>query len=268
MIKLLVSDLDGTLLDHSKQVVERDLLALRQAKEQGIDLCIASGRMHSEIQQVTQSIGKSAHSVSQNGAFVHLEDGSSLHAKLFNAELASQIYEHTHSFDLVRVVCSADSNYINQITPASDLIQTRAYEAFRLRADLNNGLLTDLSCSKFSFFSSMEVLLEVKDYMERQFGDQIAMFVSEHDCLDIMPQHVSKGNSLLTLLNEIGLKPDEIACVGDSFNDISMFGLTRHSFVMDSAHPEVQQAATHQVQSVAEAVQYVLSFNASLRSTR
>ena len=59
MIKLIVSDFDGTLLDHHKKVTERELDALRQVKEAGIGLCLASGRMNFEMQQVLQDIGSS-----------------------------------------------------------------------------------------------------------------------------------------------------------------------------------------------------------------
>jgi hydroxymethylpyrimidine pyrophosphatase-like HAD family hydrolase len=87
--------------------------------------------------------------------------------------------------------------------------------------------------------------------------------LADHDCLDIMPLHVSKGNSLPLLLDSIGLQAHEIACIGDSFNDISMFGITPHSFVMEGAHPEVRKAAAHQVSSVAEALAYVRAYNNS-----
>ncbi len=120
MIKLIVSDLDGTLLDHNKKVSSREIAALMKVKEAGIGLCLASGRMNIEMQQVLEEIGHRAYSVSQNGAFIHLEDGTFLKSQLFQPDLAYQVYQLLKDFDLVKLVCSGEANYITHLTPASD----------------------------------------------------------------------------------------------------------------------------------------------------
>ncbi|MEW9702898.1 HAD family hydrolase [Paenibacillus sp. SI8] len=261
MIKLIVSDLDGTLLDHSKKVSQREIAAISRAKEAGIELCLASGRMHSEMQRVMKDIGHETYSVSQNGAFIHWNDGSFLQSKLFEPELAHRVYQLLNDFDIVKLICSGEANYIARVSAASDEIEARMFQPFIVKSDAEQALGTDLPTCKFSLFGEIEILLQVIQVLKDQLGDQVETFISDKDCLDIMPQHVSKGSSLLVLLDQLGLQPDEVACFGDSFNDVSMFGITPHSFAMNGAHPEVKQKATYQVGSVAEAIGHVFTHN-------
>ncbi|TXK72113.1 HAD family hydrolase [Paenibacillus sp. N3.4] len=261
MIKLIVSDLDGTLLDHSKKVTQREITAITKAKEAGITLCLASGRMNVEIQQVLKEIGHQAHSVSQNGAFIHMEDGTFLQSQLFQPKLAKQVYQLLKDFDLVKLICTGEANYITSMSPASEEVQSRTFRPFIIKEDLEKDLLLDLETSKFSMFGELEILLRLKALMEEKLGDQLEMFLSDKDCLDIMPLNVSKGRSLLVLIEKLGLQREEIACFGDSFNDVSMFSITPHSFAMRGAHPEVKQHAAYHVDSVAEAIEHVFAYN-------
>lgn len=261
MIKLIVSDLDGTLLDHHKKVSPREAAALSKVKEAGIRLCLASGRMNSEMQQVLEGLGHQAYSVSQNGAFIHLEDGTLLQTKLFDPELANQVYQLLQDFDLVKLVCSGEANYIQGLTPASEEIQARMFQPFIIKEDIELSLKSGFPICKFSLFGRIEVLLELKALMEQKLGEQLEIFVSDKDCLDIMPRQVSKGSSLLVLLDQLGLRPEEIACFGDSFNDVSMFGITPHSFAMNGAHADVKRHAAYHVDSVAEAIDHVFAYN-------
>ena len=268
MIKLIVSDLDGTLLDHDKKVTSRELTALNQAKEAGITLCLASGRMNSEMQQVMQDINQQAHSVSQNGAFIHLDNGTLLQTKLFDPAIALQVYQLFRSTDTVQLVCSGEANYITSMNPAADDIQARMFQPFIVESELEKALKDSFPVCKFSLFGRVDVLLELKALLEKELGDHLDVYLSDKDCLDIMPHQVSKGSSLLSLLDHLGLRPEEIACCGDSFNDVSMFGITPHSFVMHTAHPEVKQHAAHQVACVAEAIAHVLAYNQKFQSER
>ena len=86
MIKLIISDLDGTLLHDHATIHDTDIQALRRAQEQGVAVAFASGRMYPEIQEVANSIGMQVHAVSQNGAYAHLADGTRIKADYFPRE--------------------------------------------------------------------------------------------------------------------------------------------------------------------------------------
>ncbi|UJF32141.1 HAD family hydrolase [Paenibacillus hexagrammi] len=259
MIKMIVSDLDGTLLDHSKKVSRREIDALKRIQAAGIELCLASGRMHVEMQQVMQEIDFEAHSVSQNGAFVHVKDGTRLFTHFFSPELAYEVYQVVKEFDMVKLICTGDANYTVTMDSATAEIQARMFQPFIVKEDVGAALQSDMRSCKFSFFGKVEVLMQVKEALQQKFGEQLDIYMADHDCLDVMPQNVSKGSSLLVLLEHLGLRPEEVACVGDSFNDVSMFGITPNSYAMKTAHRDVQLASAYQVHSVAEAIEHAFA---------
>lgn len=266
MIKLIVSDLDGTLLDHHKKVTERELKALQQVKDKGITLCLASGRMNLEMQRVLQDIQHQAYSVSQNGAFIHLMDGTLLQAKLFEASIADQVFQLIKAYDVVTLICSGSVNYIESLSPASDAIQARMFEPFLVKSEIEQSLKDAFPICKYSLFGRVDQLLEIKTLLEKELPNQLDIYLADTDCLDIMPHQVSKGSSLLILADHLGLKPEEIACFGDSFNDVSMFGITPHSFAMHTAHSDVKKHAANTVNSVSEAIAHVLTYNEKFTS--
>ena len=73
-----------------------------------------------------------------------------------------------------------------------------------------------------------------------------------------MPPNISKGSAISILLQEFQIQPEEVACIGDSYNDIPMFSLTPHSFAMSQADDAVKEHAHYVVDTVKDAVNQVL----------
>lgn len=266
MIKLIVSDLDGTLLDHTRRINNRDLEAVQTALNEGFELCIASGRMYSEIKIVMQEFSDRYHAVGQNGATVHKKDLKLLASTVFEPEVSSRLLQTTRSFDqFVNFIhCTDDSYYLKERTDTAIPYESRILTACTVRGDLEAALKEDeIRCSKLSYFGELVKLNQLKADLNNQFKGKIETFISDKDCLDVMPLNVSKGIAISLLIKELGLHPNEIACIGDSFNDLSMFAITEHSFAMSSSHADIRNQAGTVVNSVAEAIDHIISYNRS-----
>lgn len=261
MIKLLVSDLDGTLIDKKNQVALHDIKALKKLRENNIDICLATGRMDNEILEVTKVVGDQFHRVSQNGSFVRTNDHVSLHSQTFEHELAKKLYESAFSDRNITIVCSNDTNFVAQKNDAIHQIDERFFFPIEEQDDMINAIGHSLTPSKISVLGHHGEILEMQQSIQDVFHEEVDTFISEKGCLDIMPKNISKGNALLILLKHLQLKPEEIACVGDSFNDIPMFKLTSNSFVISHAHEDVKKEATYVVETVSEAVKMILEKN-------
>jgi Cof subfamily protein (haloacid dehalogenase superfamily) len=258
LIKLIVSDLDGTLLDANKEVSTREFEALHLSRTQGIAFALASGRMRSEMNKIITQIDQNCICISQNGAFIHSSDGQLLQSTYFEPSLARQAYTMTSSPTIVRLICSGEANYISQLTNASDAIQARMFETFRILHHTEEAIEHELPVCKLSYFGDIQELLTIKRSLELHYGDQLTQFISDIDCLDIMPKGISKGSALLYMLDILNITVDEVACIGDSFNDISMFEVTPHSYAMRHSHPDVKEFARHIVANVAEAIEHII----------
>ncbi|MRG87933.1 Cof-type HAD-IIB family hydrolase [Salinibacillus xinjiangensis] len=259
MIKMIISDLDGTLLTHHKEIIEKDKQAIRKAIDYGVDVGIASGRMDVEIKEVLDIIGYKGHRISQNGAYVYSNNGERLMGKIFSADIVRDVYQFLTEIDDIKVTLFSENQAIVQDESMLNAIDD-ARLFFPIIADphilekVNNGL----EISKISLNAENETLKQVQKQLQ-PFTEQVDTFISDPHCLDIMPKHINKGNGVQAILDSLHIEPNEIACIGDSFNDISMFDLTPHSYVMPQAEDKVKQHASHEVRHVYEAIHDLFS---------
>jgi Cof subfamily protein (haloacid dehalogenase superfamily) len=258
MIKLIVSDLDGTLLDEGQKVRPTDQEALRRAADQGVEICLASGRMQEEFTHVMDQTGLTCHGVSQNGSFVHTKDNELLHQQTFSLEMARDIYDTTKAFDLFLMICFEHQLVTPQEHAFSKLIRNRLFAPIDIMSDVRERFSNEWLPCKFSYFGELTVLKELKATLENnaRLAPHIDAFISDKDCLDVMPVGVSKGTGLKALVQHLGIQPDEVLCVGDAFNDVSMFeAFPSYSCAMAHSPEGVRTKARYTVGSVAEAVE-------------
>lgn len=261
MIKLFVSDLDNTLFNDEKQVAPRDQEALKSLKEAGLHIALASGRMDYELVKVMNLIESRFHRISQNGAFIYTRDGKCLQSAAFSGELSRQIYREGNTFGLPCFITQENEMFVAEKTDAVLAIEKRMKLSVRVIPEMDKQLGKTLFPSKITYFGEPHEIRKLDRYIQQTFASQVDSVISDRDCLDFMPPGISKGASLKKLADEFGLQPEEIATIGDSFNDVSMLHFTPHSFAMRHAPAEVKQQASHVVSSVHEAAEQVLSHN-------
>ena len=80
-MKLIVSDLDGTLLNSQRQISRENAAALQQAASMGVEIAIATGRSYGNARALCERAGLKPHIISNNGAFVHTDAGERLLAQ-------------------------------------------------------------------------------------------------------------------------------------------------------------------------------------------
>jgi Cof subfamily protein (haloacid dehalogenase superfamily) len=263
MIKLIVTDLDGTLLDVDKSISDANRQALDAAERHHFDICFASGRMYPEIQRIMDDLGRTYHAISQNGSFVHTKDRKLLKSSSFEPELARELFRISNLYGVAQFIFCVDQTIY---TPVKTDIYAK-YEA-RIFAPCTEveGCIEDeigrrIIPSKFTFYGEIGELTALQEEVTDLFPGRINAEISDSDCLDVMPGCTSKGKSLMSLLDEINLSPEEVACFGNSFNDVSMFDKTPHSFAMSHSHSAVKDRANYIVDSVSQGIKWVMDYN-------
>ncbi|MFG6149665.1 HAD family hydrolase [Halobacillus sp. B23F22_1] len=255
MIKLFISDLDGTLLGMNHYIKPHDIEALKKLKDKGIDLAVASGRMDHDIAQVLSKVGVSGHRISQNGAFVYHSNGEYIYSKSFEIDKAKEVMNFIKNEPMVKTVSTEDKIYTSEHNEWVDLISEQLFQDVIIEPDLMNRFGDHIIPAKITLHGKEDDVILASGRLREQFGNELDSFISHESCVDIMPQMINKGNGIKALLDTIGLEPNEIACIGDSFNDLPMFSVTPHSYAMSSAHPEVQKKAEYVVDHVYEAIE-------------
>ncbi|CUA79036.1 Cof-type HAD-IIB family hydrolase [Anoxybacillus suryakundensis] len=267
MIQLIVTDLDGTLLGYDRRVKTEDREAVVRAITNGIDFAVASGRMDNEILEVLKEIGHDAHRISQNGAFVYTKNHHLLHHSSFHPDIARSIYKQARTLEAVVLVCNEQTSFVETKTEQIEQMRSRLFFDIVEKGDMLEAIGRDIFPSKITVIGEEHVVLHFERFVRETWAQHVDTFISEPRCLDIMPKQISKGEALRLLMNHLQLNVEEVACFGDSFNDIPMFRLTPHSFVMSHAPEQVKKEARYVVSSVHEAIETVLSINEKMPQT-
>ncbi|MYL35280.1 Cof-type HAD-IIB family hydrolase [Pontibacillus yanchengensis] len=259
MIKLLAIDLDGTLLTMEKQVNEHDIDAIQHAMSSGVDLAIATGRMDHEIKEVLKLLKQEnkGHRVSQNGAFVYDKDDKFIHANTFSPEHIQDIFSAAVTNDVIPSVSTETDTYVIEKTANVREMEKRLFYSVHATPDLKEQLGKSIHPSKISIHGANNRLQKLQETINSSFSNELDSFISDPNCLDLMPKNISKGAAIQQLISLLGIEPEEVACMGDSFNDVSMFELTPHSFAMEQAPPEVKEKTSHVVSGVDAAIAHL-----------
>lgn len=255
MIKLFITDLDGTLLGMNHTLNPKDIEAVQSLSEKGIDFAVASGRMDHEIIEVIKKAEVGAHRVSQNGAFLYNRDDQHIHSRTFEGEFAKKILDVIEELPLIKTVSTADSTYTATHSKAIDLISEQLFHEIIVEPDLREHLGSNILASKISLNGKEQEIREAYNHIHTSLQNDADIFISHETCVDIMPKSINKGTGIKALLHTLDVKPEEIVVIGDSYNDLSMFELTPHSYAMSNAHPEVKEKANHVVDYVYEAIE-------------
>jgi Cof subfamily protein (haloacid dehalogenase superfamily) len=262
MIKLIVSDLDGTLLQSAtKTVTLEDQKAVQDALNNDVQFCLASGRKDIDMKEVSKLLGGTFYRVSQNGAFIFSDQDENIHYHTFQPDIAKMLYEHLSPHDVISFVSSVDKEYVEKKTDQIFQIEKGLFSPIEEQPELVNEFGQSIHPSKLVVIGDGDTIQSLQIELKDNFDEHIDSYISDKHVLDIMPKNISKGNALKQLLSELNVSTDEIACIGDSYNDIPMFHLTPYSFAMSKADQAVKDEATYVVDSVHDAIHKVLDIN-------
>ncbi|TCM99021.1 hypothetical protein EV294_102308 [Paenibacillus sp. BK033] len=254
MIKLFVSDIDGTLMDRSKQIRKEDIDAIRLAYRQGVHICLASGRMYEEIKVVMELLDIPCYAVCQNGATIVDRNGTVIRASKFQADLALAVQRMTEPAELVTVICGSEGNYVAEQTAETEHVGTRFLTPLIERRQVIEEMANGMPVTKFSIYGEVPLLEQMLETLDQRFADRIKASFSDPDGIDVMPGGVDKGAAVEALMQLLDIRREETACIGDSFNDLAMFRICSRSFAMSHAHGTVLTTATHRADTVAQAI--------------
>lgn len=251
MIKLIASDLDGTLVNNYEQSLSEETIeTLKKLHKKGIIFVAASGRQYSNMRRLFAPLGFDIPYISENGSLCILND-KLLSTGSIPPETICQILdgldEYEQTFQTRNCVFSVKDSYI---TDSKD-------EGFiRVLRERNNQVvqvdnLRDIkeTILKVAIFD-IKGTKNLEPFFKKKIGDQIRVATSADHWLDFIAPNANKGLALQTLMNRLGIKKEECICFGDQSNDLEMLRCAGTSYAMQSAIPEVKEQADNVVPSV------------------
>lgn len=242
-VKLVVSDMDGTLLNSKGEVSNRFLELFKQLQKLNIIFCAASGRQHNSIVSKLDAIKDDIYVIAENGGI----------AKKGNEVLLSNFLKQEKVVNLIpilrkikganMVLCCDGSAFIESKDERFiDLFQ-EYYHSFQQVDDLLEIAKTTpvFKIAVYHFDSSEEFIYpHVKD-----LNDEILLKISGKNWLDISDEKANKGNALRTVQELLKVTKEQTMVFGDYHNDIEMMLEADFSFAMKNAHKDIKELAKY-----------------------
>ena len=241
-IRLLVSDIDGTLVTRTKELTPAVLAMVPRLREAGVRLALVSSRPARGMDMFLQPLGIDTPRAGLNGGEILAPDGSLLSAMALDPEVA-QIVVETLDEHGVDSWLFAEGRWL--IRRPDGAYVPQEYRAVRIEPTVVESFAGHYhKVGKIMGSSADYHLLErVEMHVQTLLGDRVNAHRSQSYYLDVTHPDANKGSAALRLADLLGVPPAEMACIGDMSNDIAMLQVAGAAIAMGNATDEVAAAA-------------------------
>ena len=251
--KLLVLDIDGTLVNNEKQITPKTKDALFRAMEAGHSIMIASGRPTPGVQRYVEELRMKeygGYTLTYNGARVQeCGSGKVIYEKRLSREFLPKIYAYAEEHDLGIIT------YENDLMKDPQVLSGRRLDDWILWEAKINGLTVgeregfldyvDYDVYKVLLTSDPEKSEGYMKELQELLGPKVNVMRSEAFFIEITARHIDKARTLERVIGPIGVTQSNTICCGDAFNDISMVKYAGVGVAMGNAKPEVKEVADY-----------------------
>ncbi|WP_298826535.1 Cof-type HAD-IIB family hydrolase [uncultured Planococcus sp.] len=236
MSKLLLLDIDGTLLDSHKKLPASAKEALVQARLNGHELAIATGRGPFMITRILEELNIDTY-ITFNGQYIS-HKGQAIHKQAIDSNMLNEIFEYAEQRDHP-IVFMNENKMVSSIDFHPDIDESiktlkmphpEVEKDFYLKNDIYQALL----------FCEKE---EQQQYHEA--FEQVDFVRWHRVSCDITPKGGTKASGIEHLIKATGHSIEDTIAFGDGLNDLQMMDIAGYSVAMENGHEETKKRATY-----------------------
>ncbi|MCO7124715.1 HAD family hydrolase [Sporolactobacillus shoreicorticis] len=243
--KLMCIDVDGTLVDSTKNLPDENKKAIQSAHRAGVKIAIASGGSPSAVREVFDSLDIDGYGICLNGAFVK-DDDYEVSKYAFNEEQVTTIRALSEQFDVQTFFTTPLLNITNRAVGDSQMNTLQksvvrqnglivCSDQYNLERELNTHIGSILKASIKE--PNEDKYRKVRKALERTKLFDVAK--SDTDFIDVNMRGVNKSVGVRDLANYLNIDSSAILCVGDNENDIEMIKAAGMGVAMANACAEL-----------------------------
>lgn len=281
MVKLIAIDMDGTLLTPNHTISERNVAAIKKAKEAGIEVVIATGRAYHDAREIVESKGLTLPFICLNGA-LYINDKKEVVYKMnMTSEQVEHVSDELDNESLHYNVYTDKTVYTNSIEKEIEQYQhfidvmggdINAEERVMLRVE--KGYLVEVEDFDEVYDREDEVVLKYLakssnranlHRAQHQLNEVEGLYATSSGPgnIEVTVKSAQKGKALEAMCEELGISMEDCMAIGDNYNDLSMLKRAGTSVVMGNASGDIKSYADIIVGSniedgVAEAIEGIL----------
>ncbi|HTT21169.1 MAG TPA: Cof-type HAD-IIB family hydrolase [Candidatus Sulfotelmatobacter sp.] len=250
-IRLLATDIDGTLLNPQFQISEGDLAALRRAHAAGIEIVLVTGRRHSFALPIAKQLEFDLWLISSNGAVTRSLSGETFHRDMMPAKTCRQLCGAMQEFR-GNTVLTFDKETkgaivlerLDELNASIRRWLEKNMEYIEFVVPIENALVTDPVQAMFC--GNMVRMNDALQALERAEMDGLVTILRTEyplrdlSMIDVLNAGCSKGHALERWTVYRGYQREEVMAIGDNHNDVEMLEFAGHPFIMGNACEELR----------------------------
>ncbi len=257
MIKLVVSDVDGTLLKSGEKEIPQETIELiRRLKEKGVLFAAASGRPYADLKHLFADVADEMAFIASDGALVS-----------YKSQLIAKFPIETEAgFDMMREIYMETEAEVALYGPyMAYMIPKKESFAEYFRKSLHNHVVS-VSCMRKVAEDYLKIGIYHEKNVERHAGavaaywdDKLHRVYSSSNWLEYTAAGVHKGAGLDKLMKTFDISADEVLAFGDNQNDKEMLALAGCSYAMCQAGEDIKKLCGYQTENPTETIRILLS---------
>lgn len=253
--KLIAIDMDGTLLSNKHEIPEYNKKMIKKATEAGVKVAITTGRLFASARKYSDAIGVETPIISSNGAYIREKDRDEV---IYESNLSKKQFDEVLSvvkkYGFTVYMNTSDTVISENAVPddhAYKLVNNELDDAWKIKFvegrsfeetydEFSNDILKFICIEERE---NKDELMKAKEELSK-FED-LEVVSSWENNFEIMPAGTSKGTAVQRLAEIIGVKQEEVICIGDSENDLSMIKYAGLGVAMGNAIDIVKENADY-----------------------
>ncbi|MGL5042301.1 MAG: Cof-type HAD-IIB family hydrolase [Culicoidibacterales bacterium] len=246
MYKMLVTDIDDTLLNSDHQLSPENLVAITSLLEKKHTFVLASGRPDGGMADLVKEIG-----LDKVDGYIIAFNGGKI-KNVATGEILYQVGLEQEHFK--RVVHFAQENKLSICSYTdTEIVVSRESEQSKIEAQLTGltYVVTADICAYFEkklipksiIFGEAAIIAQMKPKLLEAVGQDLEVVISKPIFLEITPKGVHKGSAILTLAEKLGIEASEIIAVGDGENDLEMLKAAGLGIAVENAQDTLKSVA-------------------------
>ena len=267
MIKVIIMDIDGTLLNNEKQLTVETKEALLKAQDDGVLLVLASGRPYNGLVHLGNELNMNKHNglfVCFNGSKVlNYQTGDILFNNAISVEDAKKIFDHLDKFDGCRpmvdhgeymYVNNVFDNYIHYSQGPAKYTHDGLFDVMQYESRGNSYKLCEIDhlsnwvsepVNKILTYGDPDYLKDNYEAIYAPFKDKVNAMFTAPFYYEFTAKGIDKTKAIKTALEPLNIKQDEIIAFGDAQNDKTMVEYAGVGVAMGNATDELKEVADY-----------------------
>jgi Cof subfamily protein (haloacid dehalogenase superfamily) len=241
-IKLIVFDVDGTLVDDNKNIHEKTISVIHELQNKGINVSLATGKTYPSIENLIKILDIQVPLILANGAIIQRPNREMVFFKYLSPDVIKEIILPNHQFEADLALYTPDRIFVEKETFNTDHMKCIFKE--KIEAVGNWAAIQDFfpQICKAVWINRLDIpmIKKLTEYIQKKFDGHLYLSTATPDSIEAMSANVSKKKGLSKLAEYLQIPLDSVMVFGDQLNDREMIEAAGIGVAVENAIEEVK----------------------------